>query len=118
MKTVYTYGHPKPELTGKTGTKGARGQKLTKNSARSVKSAKQGPDVSDLEKTLSLITTHPGIRPSELNRLLNREQSDGLRNTLIKRGLVRKERDGIGDAILSRLTCSPPVEIMFASHSL
>jgi hypothetical protein len=71
-----------------------RGQKLTKNRARSVKSAKQGPEVSDLEKALSLIRTHPGIRPSELNRLLNREQSDGLRNTLIKRGLVRKERDG------------------------
>ena len=48
----------------------------------------------DLEKTLSLIRAHPGIRPSELNRLLNREESDGLRNTLIKRGLVRKERDG------------------------
>jgi hypothetical protein len=79
---------------GKTGRKAARGQKLTKNRARSVKSAKQGPDVSDLEKALSLIRTHPGIRPSELNRLLNREQSDGLRNTLIKRGLVRKERDG------------------------
>jgi hypothetical protein len=48
----------------------------------------------DLEKTLSLIRAHPGIRPSELNRLLNREESDGLRSTLIKRGLVRKERDG------------------------
>ena len=58
----------------------------------------QAPDstgqVSDLERTLSLIRKHPGIRPSEINRLLDREQSDGLRATLIKRGLVRKEKDG------------------------
>jgi hypothetical protein len=78
----------------KTGAKAARAQKTVKHRARSVKSAKPGREVGDLEKTLSLIRTHPGIRPSELNRLLNREQSDGLRNTLIKRGLVRKERDG------------------------
>ena len=49
---------------------------------------------SDLERTLSLIRKHPGIRPSEINKLLDREQSDGLRATLIKRGLVRKEKDG------------------------
>jgi hypothetical protein len=78
----------------KTRTKAARAQKAVKHRARSVKSARQGREVGDLEKTLSLIRTHPGIRPSELNRLLNREQSDGLRNTLIKRGLIRKERDG------------------------
>jgi hypothetical protein len=78
----------------KTGTKAARAPKAVKHRARSVKSAEQGREVGDLEKTLSLIRTHPGIRPSELNRLLNREQSDGLRNTLIKRGLVRKERNG------------------------
>jgi hypothetical protein len=78
----------------KTRTKAARAQKAVKHGARSVKSARQGREVGDLEKTLSLITRHPGIRPSELNRLLNREQSDGLRNTLIKRGLIRKERDG------------------------
>lgn len=69
----------------KTGSKAARAQ---------VKSAKSGRQAGDLEKTLSLIRAHPGIRPSELNRLLNREQSDGLRNTLIKRGLIRKEKDG------------------------
>jgi len=62
--------------------------------ARSGKSTNQGRDGGDLEKTLSLIRKHPGIRPSELNRLLNRDESDGLRNTLIKRGLVRKEKDG------------------------
>jgi hypothetical protein len=48
----------------------------------------------DSEKMLLLIRTHPGIRPSELNRRLNREQSDGLRDTLIRRGLIRKEKDG------------------------
>jgi hypothetical protein len=58
---------------------------------KSVKPARRG---GDLEKALSLIRAHPGIRPSELNRLLNREQSDDLRNTLIKRGLIRKEKDG------------------------
>jgi hypothetical protein len=47
-----------------------------------------------LGRVLSLIRTHPGIRPSELNRLLNTEQTDALRSTLIKRGLVRKEKDG------------------------
>jgi hypothetical protein len=78
----------------KTGTKAARAQKAVKHRARSVKSAKQGRQRGGLEKLLSLIRTHPGIRPSELNRLLNREQSDGLRNTLIKRGLIRKEKDG------------------------
>jgi len=78
----------------KRGTKDARAQKAFKQRARSVKSAKQGRQGGDLEKMLSLIRTHPGIRPSELNRRLNREQSDGLRNTLIKRGLIRKEKDG------------------------
>jgi hypothetical protein len=78
----------------KTRTKAGRTLKAVKHRARSVKSAKRGRQVSDLENTLSLIRTHPGIRPSELNRLLNREQSDGLRNTLIKRGLIRKEKDG------------------------
>jgi len=54
----------------------------------------QGDQGGDLGKVLSLIRAHPGIRPSELNRRLNREQSDGLRNTLIKRGLIRKKKDG------------------------
>jgi hypothetical protein len=73
----------------KTGAEGAR-----RPEARSVKSAKQGGETSDLEKTLALIRARPGIRPSEINRLLNREESDGLRSTLIKRGLIRKEKDG------------------------
>jgi hypothetical protein len=77
----------------KTGTKDARA-KAVKRSARSVKSAEQGRQGGDLEKVLSLIRAHPGIRPSELNRCLNRKESDGLRNRLIRRGLIRKEKDG------------------------
>jgi hypothetical protein len=78
----------------KTRTKAARAPKVIKHRAQSVKSTKQGRGGRDLEKMLSLIRTHPGIRPSEINRRLNREQSDALRNTLIKRGLIRKEKDG------------------------
>jgi hypothetical protein len=73
----------------KAGTKKAVG-----NRGRSIKSAKQSHQGGDLEKTLALIRAHPGIRPSEINRLLNREESDGLRSTLMKRGLIRKEKDG------------------------
>lgn len=47
-----------------------------------------------LEKVLSLIRARPGIRPSEINRVLNLEQSDALRATLMERGLIRKEKDG------------------------
>jgi hypothetical protein len=75
-------------------TKAARALKATKHRTRRVESEKQGRQGDDLEKMLLLIRTHPGIRPSELNRLLNREQSDGLRSTLIRRGLIRKEKDG------------------------
>ncbi len=48
----------------------------------------------NLGKVLSLIKAHPGIRPSEINQRLKLEQSDALRDTLIRRGLVRKEKDG------------------------
>jgi hypothetical protein len=72
----------------------ARTQKPVKHRTLSVKLAKLSRPSGLIEKTLSLIKTHPGIRPSELNRLLNVRQSDGLRNTLIKRGLIRKEKDG------------------------
>jgi hypothetical protein len=78
----------------KTGAKAARAPKVIKHRARSIKSTKQGRGGGDLEKMLLLIRAHPGIRPSELNRRLNRDQSDALRNTLIKRGLIRKEKDG------------------------
>lgn len=62
--------------------------------AKSSQAPRLADQSSDLERTLSLIRKHPGIRPSEINKLLDREQSDGLRATLIKRGLVRKEKDG------------------------
>jgi len=77
------------------GPKTARSQKPVKHRTRSVKLAKLSRPSGLLEQTLSLIKTHPGIRPSELNRLLNVGQSDGVRNTLIKRGLIRKEKDGL-----------------------
>jgi hypothetical protein len=67
---------------------------MKRRTARSAKSAKRVGQGGDLERALSLIRARPGIRPSELNRLLNREESDGLRATLIRRGLVRKEKDG------------------------
>jgi hypothetical protein len=77
-----------------TETKAARRTPAVKRRPLSVKSAKRISEDGDLEKTLALIKARPGIRPSEINRLLNREESDGLRATLIKRGLIRKERDG------------------------
>lgn len=64
-----------------------------KRKAKKPKSVNKAA-VSDLEKTLASIKAHPGIRPSEINRRLNREESDGLRARLIKRGLIRKEKDG------------------------
>jgi hypothetical protein len=76
------------------GTKAARTGKAAKHAARAVESPQHGRPGGDLEKVLSLIRAQPGIRPSEINRRLNREQSDGLRATLIKRGLIRKEKDG------------------------
>ncbi|MBI4174098.1 MAG: hypothetical protein HY517_00500 [Candidatus Aenigmarchaeota archaeon] len=47
-----------------------------------------------LAKMLFLIRKNPGIRPSELNRLLKVEHSASLRSALIKGGLVRKKRKG------------------------
>jgi hypothetical protein len=78
----------------KTATKAARAPKTAKPKARSGKPAQQGRPGGDTEKALALIRARPGLRPSELNRLLNREESDGLRATLMKRGLIRKEKDG------------------------
>jgi hypothetical protein len=78
----------------KTATKAARTPKAAKPGSRSVKAANPCRQGSDLEKTLALVRAHPGIRPSEINRLLHREESDALRNALIKRGLIRKEKDG------------------------
>jgi hypothetical protein len=72
----------------------AKPDKVARRATRSGKRAKPIGSIGLLAKVLSLIRTHPGIRPSELNRLLNRKESDGLRSTLIKRGLVRKKSDG------------------------
>lgn len=47
-----------------------------------------------LAKMLALIKSHPGIRPSEINRRMRMKQSDALRDALIRRGLVRKVKDG------------------------
>jgi DNA-binding MarR family transcriptional regulator len=76
-------------------TKTARRSPPARRSNQSVTLAQPVRHGSQLEKVLSLIRVHPGIRPSEINRRLNLEQSDGLRATLIKRGLIRKEKDGM-----------------------
>jgi predicted transcriptional regulator len=47
-----------------------------------------------LAKILAIIKSNPGIRPSEINHRLGLEQSDALRDALIKRGLVRKVKEG------------------------
>ena len=47
-----------------------------------------------LGEMLRIIRENPGIRPSEINRLLNRQHSAYLRDKLIKQGLIRKQRDG------------------------
>jgi uncharacterized membrane protein len=47
-----------------------------------------------LEKVLTAIKRYPGIRPSELNRLLGVEQSDSWRAALLARGLIRKVKEG------------------------
>jgi hypothetical protein len=59
-----------------------------------VKVAKSGHAQSLVEKVLALIRNRPGIRPSEINRILNIEQSDGPRGALLRRGLVRKVKEG------------------------
>jgi hypothetical protein len=86
----------RPQRT-KAKTKAASARKAVHQGHAGVSAGKKTIDLqkgSALDKTLSLIRKHPGIRPSELNRKLNREESDGLRVTLIKRGLIRKEKDG------------------------
>jgi hypothetical protein len=82
---------PKPHTTT---SKSARNTGATKHKAPREGAGKQGRRNSDLEKVLELIKEWPGIRPSAINRILNRDQSDNLRATLVKRGLVRKEKHG------------------------
>ena len=47
-----------------------------------------------LEEILLIIKKNPGIRPSELNRLLKIPHTWSLRKTLIKKRLIRKEKRG------------------------
>jgi hypothetical protein len=84
-------------------------RKPPNNRTQSIKSAKQSRQGGDLEKTLALIRARPGIRPSEINRLLNREESDALRSARhAHQAQTHTQGEGwFGDAILSRLTGSP-----------
>lgn len=58
------------------------------------RSGSKGTREEILARMLAIIKSNPGIRPSELNRRLKMEQSDALRDALIRRGLVRKVKDG------------------------
>ena len=64
------------------------------NRARPGSMEPEGTRERVLAKMLAIIKSKPGIRPSELNRLLNMKQSDALRDALIRRGLVRKVKEG------------------------
>ena len=76
------------------GRRGSHPPKPRTPKTPAAKSPRQGLPGTYADRVLRLIRAHPGIRPSELNRLLKLEQSDALRNALIKRGLIRKEKDG------------------------
>jgi predicted DNA-binding transcriptional regulator len=65
-----------------------------KRKPRAPKPKERPRSVGTLEKILALIRARPGIRPSEINRRLGLEQSDGQRAALIKRGLIRKQKEG------------------------
>jgi hypothetical protein len=73
-------------------------------SKRSPRRAKASKGTTDqvLAKMLAIIKEHPGIRPSDLNRRMNRAQSDSVRATLIRRGLVRKVMDGRATHLYAR----------------
>ena len=76
------------------GNQGSKIKRFPKSSSRTNEGTRENPADRYLEQILRLIRDHPGIRPSEINRILKIKQSDTFRNTLIKRGLVRKEKDG------------------------
>lgn len=46
-----------------------------------------------LKEIFSIIRKNPGIRPSELNKLLKIPHTWNFRKILIKRGLIKKEKD-------------------------
>ncbi|HSY24549.1 MAG TPA: hypothetical protein VK841_20625 [Polyangiaceae bacterium] len=64
------------------------------NRSQSASTGTKGTRERILAKMLAIIRSHPGIRPSELNRRLKLEQSDALREALIRDGLVRKVKEG------------------------
>ena len=64
------------------------------NRSQMKSTASKGTREQVLATMLAIIKSHPGIRPSDLNRRLNMKQSDSLRDALIRRGLVRKVKDG------------------------
>jgi Mn-dependent DtxR family transcriptional regulator len=67
----------------------------TKANVKRSRSASARPRREELlDRIMELVKTNPGIRPSEINRALNVEQSDDLRQALIERGLVRKVKEG------------------------
>jgi|HubBroStandDraft_2_1064218.scaffolds.fasta_scaffold320055_1 predicted transcriptional regulator len=67
----------------------------SKNAVKRSRSESAKPTREDLlVRILELVKKKPGIRPSEINRALNLEQSDDLRQALIDRGLVRKTKEG------------------------
>jgi len=47
-----------------------------------------------LAQIVAIVRRNPGIRASEINRQLEREQTDHYRSILIDQGLLRKERQG------------------------
>lgn len=47
-----------------------------------------------LEEMVLVIRKNPGIRPSELNRLLKIPHTWNLRKELLKRGVIKKEKKG------------------------
>jgi predicted transcriptional regulator len=67
----------------------------SKNAVKRSRSESAKPTREDLlVRILELVKKKPGIRPSEINRALNLEQSDDLRQALVDRGLVRKTKEG------------------------
>src|SRR5580704_1163082 len=74
---------------------GQGGAMKSKNAVKRSRSESAKPTREDLlVRILELVKKKPGIRPSEINRALNLEQSDDLRQALIDRGLVRKTKEG------------------------
>jgi hypothetical protein len=70
------------------------------NRSQTSSTASKGTREQVLATMLAIIKSRPGIRPSDLNRRLNIEQSDSLRDALIRRGLVSQGQRWSSDAPL------------------